>query len=111
MFYASPMGNMPKDDVEEWWGLAKTLKEYERQRPLDAATQKALDIIRSKKTGVTLDELCVSLQSMAAAVEERLRPLIRIGLISRGRPDAREKGEKSGAFNTKTVYMARAVEK
>lgn len=111
MFYASPMGNMPKDDVEEWWGLAKTLKEYERQRPLDAATQKALDIIRSRKSGVTLDELCVSLQSMAAVVEERLRPLIRIGLISRGRPDVREKGEKASTLNTKTVYMARAVEK
>jgi hypothetical protein len=48
---------------------------------------------------------------MAPVVEERLRPLIRIGLISRGRPDAREKGEKAGTFNAKTVYMARAVEK
>lgn len=111
MCYATPYGKMDKEDVKEWWDVAKMLKQYEQDRPLDAATAKALDIIRSKKDGVTLDELCVSLQAMAAVVEERLRPLIRIGLISRGRPDVRTKGDKVGNINTKTVYMARKAEK
>ena len=111
MCYASPIGKMSKSDLQEWWNVAKMLKEYEQGRPLDGATQKALDIIRANKDGVTLDELCVSLQSMAPVVEERLRPLIRIGLISRGRPDARPKGDKGGNMITKTVYMARKVEK
>ena len=108
MFYSMPMGTMSREQCQQWWNVAKFIRDYEQSRPLDAASQRALDLIRSKKDGATLDEICMELQQMQPVVEERLRSMVRLGLVARGRPEARDKSERGTKPNmtVKTVYMA-----